>query len=152
MANNKYTTVKECCKCARQMLLDKPRSVLLLLLKRRPLELLGTDVLGILPKTLNGNLFVLVVPDCYSKFKRAVTICKNAMSHFASCFMYNWIIPYVIPTHVLTDNGCSSSVSVWSFNAPFWERDISRLGRTIYQQMGARNYLIRLLLLDSNIV
>lgn len=60
------------------------------------------DILGLLPKMLNGNQFVLVMTDHYS---RAVPTCKTTALHIASIFMDLWILPYEIPAPMLTNNG-----------------------------------------------
>lgn len=63
------------------------------------------DVVGIFPKTVQGNQYVLVTMDCYSTLVRAVPTSKSTATHVADVFMDHRINPYGMQTYLLTDNG-----------------------------------------------
>lgn len=62
------------------------------------------DMLGPLPKTLNGIQVEVVVTDRYSKVVRAISTSKVTAWHIASLFMDSWIVPCGIRKHLLDDN------------------------------------------------
>lgn len=108
------------------------------------------DILGPLPKTLNGNQFLLVVTDRCSKLARSVHTSETAASHTASLFMGNWIIPYDIATQVLTYSGWSLSVGFLSCYAPSLERNTWRLQRTAGKRITRQKGLTRQVSPDNN--
>lgn len=62
------------------------------------------DILEPLSKTSNGNQFLLMMMDCFSKFAIAVPTSKTSASRIASIFMDHLIIQCEFPEYVLTDN------------------------------------------------
>lgn len=61
-----------------------------------------SDILGPLLKTSNGNQFVIVMADRYSKFICAVPVSKSTALHAELEFRDKWIMPYRIPNFLLT--------------------------------------------------
>ncbi|CDF40971.1 unnamed protein product [Chondrus crispus] len=85
MANNVYSTVRNCQSCsATRSTIVRHQKDIKLFPAAGPLEFVAMDLLGPLPKTAHGNQFVLVITDLFSKLT-----CSIALP----------------PQYVLTDNG-----------------------------------------------
>lgn len=63
------------------------------------------DLLGQFPRVSNGDPFLLVMIDLYSKVTRAVLTCKTPTALNASLFVDGYIIPYGMLNYLVTDNG-----------------------------------------------
>lgn len=63
------------------------------------------EILEPLSKTLNANQYVVIMMDHYSMRMGAISTSKTTVSHIVFLFTNYWIMPYGIPTHVLTGNG-----------------------------------------------
>lgn len=66
-----------------------------------PLQFIAMDVLGPLPQTNHGNVFVLVMKDPYPKIIGAISTSKTTARHVANKFLDHWIVLYGIPDHLL---------------------------------------------------
>lgn len=62
-------------------------------------------ILGPLSNTANGNQYVIVVTDCYSKLTWAIPSPKTTSTHIANIILDHWIIPHGTPFVLLTDSG-----------------------------------------------
>ena len=106
MANDVYETVQRCESCAATRGTQYTKQKHLRLFPANgPLEFVAMDILGPLPKTKQGNQFVVVLTDRYSKLTRAIPTGKTTATTVATIFVDHWVIPYGIPNYVLTDNG-----------------------------------------------
>lgn len=65
-------------------------------------------MLGQRSSMLSRPQFVLVMTYCYNRLTRAVPMTKTTDSSIVSLFLDNWIVPYEIPKHVLTDDRIQS--------------------------------------------
>lgn len=104
MANDVYEAVREYGECVQNKLSEKCQRHLQLLPACDHLQFVTMPILGPLPKTLDGKQSVMKMRDRYLKLKRAIITCKTTDFHNASLFMDNWVVPYVIHTHELSDN------------------------------------------------
>ena len=86
-----------------------------------PLDDIAIDLLGPLPRTKNGNSFIAVITDRYSKLTRAIPMKETTAPFMAATLLNNWIIPYGIPNSILSDNGPQ-------FVAEFWKTTLAILG------------------------
>lgn len=82
--------------------------------RRRPIQLFPTSGTlefccdghpGTTPREGKRNPFALVLTDRCSKLTRGLPTANTTALPIASHFMDNWIVPYSIPTHVLTYDG-----------------------------------------------
>lgn len=106
MANEAYTTVKDFCKCTTINHGTKTRITPLQNIRASdPLKFGTMDIRKPQFKTLQGNKFVFVMPDCSFKLKIAILTLKMIALHVTSSFMYFWIKSYRITTYLLTGNG-----------------------------------------------
>lgn len=104
LANEVYTTARDCCECARNKPSKKWRRPQQLFPTSGPLQLVATDILVPLPKTLIGHQLVLRNKYRYEKLTRSLPTSKTTVSHIASLSLDIWVIPYEIAEYCLTDN------------------------------------------------
>lgn len=105
MAQDVYHTVSGCHSCAKNGTLLKNKLHLQLFPATGPLEFVALDLLGPLPRTNKGNQYVDVITGRYSKLTRAIPTGHVTSTNVAYIVFNDWVIPYGIPTYILTDNG-----------------------------------------------
>jgi hypothetical protein len=69
------------------------------------MESVAMDILGPLPKTRNGDLFLLVIAYQYSKLTRRVPLRVITALVVAQAFCDHLVFVYGPPVSLLTDNG-----------------------------------------------
>lgn len=105
MANDVYNAVDQCSSCARNRNRNQHKQPLQLFSPTQPLHFVAMNILCPLPKTTNGNQYVTVIKNSSSKRTWATPSPKTTSTHFANIFLHHWIVPYGIPSFLLTDNG-----------------------------------------------
>ena len=106
MAADATTTVRECESCSKNRIrLLKQAGAMKLFQASRPLEDLAIDILGPLPKSSDGNLFILVIVDRFSKLTQCVPLKSITALSVAVAFVNEWVFKYGAPRHLLSDNG-----------------------------------------------
>jgi len=101
-----YATVRGCETCARDRIqVNKHTNPLKLFPAVKPLEEVAIDLLGPLPKSRNGRLYVLVIADRYSKLCRLVALSSTKSHIVARAFCESWVFVYGAPRTILSDNG-----------------------------------------------
>lgn len=118
MTNEFYTTLKDFRKCTSNKSAGMRPCSLKLFQPSDQLEFVEVDMQGPLPKTVNGNLFVLGMTDHYPRLTRAVLASRKTASHVASWSMDNCVNPYWFFTHLLIKNK-TQFVSSAKHCAPF---------------------------------
>jgi Integrase zinc binding domain len=99
-------TVRQCAVCAKNRIHERKRtSFLKLFPESEPLEYTSLDILGPLPKTEHGNMFLPVITDRFSKLTRTVHLRNISAFVFAKAFCEHWVFVYGPPRYALTDNG-----------------------------------------------
>lgn len=63
------------------------------------------DLLGPLPETSNGNVYLLVIVDRFTKLTRVVPFAREDADTVVSAFLDTWVASYGPPDTLLTDNG-----------------------------------------------
>jgi transposase InsO family protein len=79
------------------------------------------DILGPLPNTRHGNLFLLVIADRYSKLTCTVPLCFTTALAVAKAFCDYLVFVYGPPVSFITDNGPQ-------FSAKFFQAACAELG------------------------
>ena len=106
MANDAFSTVRNCASCAAaRRALVRHQKDLKLFPAAEPLDFVAMDLLGPLPKTAHGNRHVLVMTDQFTKLTRRILLRTTTASVVANAFLDNWVYVYSAPRYVLTDNG-----------------------------------------------
>jgi hypothetical protein len=72
---------------------------------KEPLSFVAMNILGLLPKTKQGNRFVLVMCDRFSKLVQTVALPSQTAEVISRVFVERWVAVYGIPEVILTDNG-----------------------------------------------
>lgn len=65
-------------------------------------------IIGQLPRTKNGNVFVGVMTDRLSKMTSVLCTSKKTAKHVANVFLDNYIVPYGISDHLARKNDFQS--------------------------------------------
>jgi transposase InsO family protein len=97
--------VSECLSCSavKPALTQKTRP-LQLFPPSGPCEFVCADILGPLPMTPDGNRFVLVFSDRFSKFTLSIAIKTVTADEVAEQFVSKWVAHFGAPVVLLTDN------------------------------------------------
>ncbi len=96
---------KECEVCAQAKRGPRHRAELGHNPVRQKLELVALDILGELPETINGNKYILVATDAYTKWTHAMAMRDQSAQSVADAFMLEFISYLGAPARVLTDQG-----------------------------------------------
>ena len=106
MGNDVHAVARDCRSCAQMRgTRYKHQKYLKLFPAAGPLEFVAMDLLGPLPKTKSGHVYVLVITDRFSKLTRAIPLGSTTASSVAKAFLEHWVYVYGVPNYLLTDNG-----------------------------------------------
>ena len=106
MAADVGATVRECTACAKNRLrLLRKASEMRLFPATAPLESVAIDILGPLPKSTRGYLFMLVISDRFTKLTQVVPLRRITAYDVAVAFVEQWVFKYGAPATLLSDNG-----------------------------------------------
>jgi len=107
------TMVKDCLDYARRCqacqfhanFMHQPPDVLHPTVASWPFDAWGLDVVGPLPKSSGGHLYILAATDYFSKWAEAVALKEVKKENVANFIRVNIIYRFGIPSYILTDNG-----------------------------------------------
>lgn len=71
----------------------------------RPLEFKAMGILELLPKTVSGNQFVVIITDIHSILKKEILSAKTTAAQVVTSLLCPWNMPYEIQSYLLTLNG-----------------------------------------------
>lgn len=74
MASNVLSTVRSCQNCTRLREKNEQQKLIKLFHAAKLLEVLAMDLLGTLEKSTQGNTFILVMTDQFTKTKRCIPL------------------------------------------------------------------------------
>lgn len=69
-------------------------------------EFIAMGILGLWPKTLTGNQFIIVITDKSTNLAWTIPSTKSVGPHVASIFFNHWILPYNTSPSSLPTIGC----------------------------------------------
>jgi hypothetical protein len=93
-------------------------------------EQVGMDILGPLPKTSNGNEYILVVTEYLSRYVEAFALSNIESKTIADYFIKFIVLKHGVPQRILTDRG-SNFISEFMMN--FYELlDVKKLTTSSY--------------------
>ena len=106
MANDLFSVSRGCRSCpAARGTRYKVQKHMKLFPTTGPLAFLAMDLLGPLPRTHQGNEYVFVITDRFTKLCRSVHLRNTKAVTVATVFLDLWVYGYGAPSYVLTDNG-----------------------------------------------
>ena len=98
--------IKSCEKCQRRKHAQpKPRAPMKIYVSGDRNEIIAMDVCGPLVKSKNGNQYVLVITDCFSKYTEAYAMPNQQAVTVAEILVKKWIHVYGEPQQVHSDQG-----------------------------------------------
>ena len=71
----------------------------------RPMERIATDILGELPETINGNRYILVVSDYYTKWTESYPMLNMEARTVAKIIVEEFIARFGVPYSIHSDQG-----------------------------------------------
>jgi len=152
MALESYSYLRSCYKCTQEQLASKhARSPMKLFPASGPLEYVAIDILGPLPRTKQGNQYLLVIADRFSKLVRTVPLKRITALSVAQAFANEWVCVYGPPLYLLSDNGTQFKSSFFKdicqrmgtrqfFTSPYHPQtngQVERFNRTLLAQLRA---------------
>ncbi|KAJ8347266.1 hypothetical protein SKAU_G00286670 [Synaphobranchus kaupii] len=99
----------------------KPAGLMIPIHPQRPWEYVGVDYISPLPRTQNGNAYLLVLVDYFSKWVEANAVKEATAQVAASKFLCDIFARHGAPTYLISDRGSP-------FIAQFFEHVLSALG------------------------
>jgi len=69
----------------------------------RPFEKIFMDIVGPLPKSFSGNVFILTLQDDLTKFKWAVPMCNHDANTVVTHFVTQFVCLHGLPQNLVTD-------------------------------------------------
>ena len=70
-----------------------------------PLERVALDILGPLPETYNGNRYILVISDYFSRWVEAFGMPDQEASTVADCLVQGFVSRFGVPSQIHSDQG-----------------------------------------------
>jgi Integrase zinc binding domain/Integrase core domain len=152
MVSDVYQVVAKCEQCLQERLaLRSPHGNLTLFPAQEPLGYIAIDILGPLNKPKNGNQYLLVIVNRFSKLIRTVPLTRITASVVAWAFMEQWVYIYGPPLHLLSDKGrqftsdvfkncCKAMGLQHTFTSAYHPQangQVKRLNRTILARLRA---------------
>ena len=97
---------ENCQKCAeRNDPPKKSRSPLIVEQSGYPMERVAIDIIGPLPNTINGNRYILVAVDYFTRWPEAYAIHNQEARTIAQKLVDEWVCRYVVMQRLQTDQG-----------------------------------------------
>ena len=109
-----------------------------LFMATRPLESVGIDILGPLPKSKSGHRFIVVITDRFSKLTQIVAVKRIRAWDIAVAFVDEWVFKYGPPQTLVSDNR-SLFPSSSSVCAIYWASLTRSPPRIIRKRMGRQS-------------
>ena len=142
---------QECTICAQSKNGPRCRAALQQVPVRRKMERIALDVLGELPTTDNGNKYILVATDYYTKWTHAMAMPDQTAITIADVFVREFIAVFGVPAMIHSDQGRNFEGNVFqgvcsllgiekSRTTPFHpesDGQVERFNRTIQQMLKA---------------
>ena len=119
--------VRSCLKCqARKMPKHKYKAALQLAPTGAPFERIALDIMGPLPVTSNGNIYVLVVMDYFTKWAEAYALPDQQAKTVARVLVTQFVCRYGVPNQIHSDQGSNFESKLFSSLCKLLEIDKTR--------------------------
>ena len=108
MRNHILNYIKSCLSCVERRGFKKHHKAPLqrMPIPSRPFEMVGLDAVGPLPVTLEGNKYILVMSDYFSRWVEGYAV-KNISTETVAATLEKFISTHGVPEHLITDRGTS---------------------------------------------
>lgn len=80
----------------------------------RPWEMIAIDFVGPLPRSKNGNRWILTIVDCFSKFSVIATARDATAAFLVKTLEEKVFLPYGVPERIICDNGSQFKSNLFS--------------------------------------
>lgn len=117
---------QECDKCAARKPSKQARAPLGQYLVGEPMERVAIDILGPLPITENGNRYILVLCDCFSKWTEAYALPNQESSTITRTIVNEFICRFGTPLQIHSDQGRSFEAKLFTDLCDFLKIDKTR--------------------------
>lgn len=114
-----YATVSQCASCAKSVSQNRQKLLLQLFLATCLLKFVATDILGLPPKTAQGNHCLLALTDRYSILVQAIPMSKKHSKNVTNLFIGHWIVLFEIPAHLDSDSAFRFASRFFQFTSRF---------------------------------
>lgn len=103
-----YATIRRCPQCARNRIeLRKNVKQLPLFPTTAPLESVSIGRLGEFTRSTQGNIYLLLLTDRFTKMVKRIPMEGVSVTEFARHFVHHWVFNYGPPTNLLAEKGGS---------------------------------------------
>ena len=127
--------IRECDECQRRNPPpQKPRAPLGTLSAKRPFEKITWDIMGPLPTSARGNVYILMVTDVFTKWVEAFPLRDTVATNLARILVDEIICRYGVPDSIHSDQGSNFGSEV--MQATFNLLGMNRTRTTAYHPMG----------------
>ena len=106
--------IQKCQTCQQVKEPTKPRKAEMMPIKSGyPLERIGIDIVGPLPKTVNGNAYIVVAVDYFTKFPFAYPLKETSATTVANVLMDEIVCLFGVPTSLHSDQGSNFESNIF---------------------------------------
>lgn len=106
--------VRSCDTCQKIKVTSRNKTAALIpILPERVNQLIRTDFAGPLSETKNGNKYILVIVDSFSKYIRAIAVPNKETITACKTILENWCWTFGLPEKILSDLGGEFDSSLW---------------------------------------
>jgi hypothetical protein len=78
-----------------------------------PFERVALDLIGPLPPSRLGKVYLLVMQDCYTKWVETAPLPNKSAPVVAEAFANTWVVRFGPPRILHQDNGCEFTADVF---------------------------------------
>lgn len=107
--------VKNCVSCNQRSPYGKKRAPLQELpASDRPFDFVAIDIVGPLPRTENGEKYILSILDHFSRYLEMIPLPDQTAETVACAFVRRWVLKYGVPDVLLSDQGTNFMSELFS--------------------------------------
>jgi hypothetical protein len=103
-----------CSQCTARKTVKPARSPLGSSAASEPLERCAIDIFGPLPKTKDGNSYVLVICDCFTRWTEAIPLPNQEAGTIAKAFVDHYVSRFGVPMVIHSDQGRNFTSKLFS--------------------------------------
>ena len=97
----------KCPTCNRHKSIKRNKAPLQMIYSEAPFERVAMDIVGPMPRTMRGNLYILIVVDHFTKYVKAYPLPDQEAASIARVFLNEFVTMFGIPYEVHNDQGAN---------------------------------------------